>query len=123
MGDARAGERRAPHSEALLFFLSSWVLPFSFRAASPAAGLDAMADKKDAHKPPANFEAAMGELESLVARVEAGDLPLEQIIREYKRGAELLAFCRKRLGDADRQIRILEGGVLKPFIADNGGGE
>ena len=73
-----------------------------------------MADKKT----PPDFETAMRELEALVARVESGDLPLEQIIAEYKRGAELLVFCRARLADANRKIRALENGALKPFIAE-----
>jgi exodeoxyribonuclease VII small subunit len=63
------------------------------------------------------FEAAMTELETLVADMEAGKLSLEDALGAYKRGAELLAFCRTRLDDAQQQVRVLEEGVLKDFEA------
>lgn len=63
------------------------------------------------------FEAAMTELETLVADMEAGKLSLEEALGAYKRGAELLAFCRTRLDDAQQQVRVLEEGVLKDFEA------
>ncbi|HCI14388.1 MAG: exodeoxyribonuclease VII small subunit [Gallionellales bacterium GWA2_60_142] len=66
------------------------------------------------------FEAAMAELEQIVADMEAGKLSLEDSLAAYKRGAELLAFCRTRLEDAQQQVRMLEDGVLKDFAA---GGE
>jgi exodeoxyribonuclease VII small subunit len=62
-----------------------------------------------------NFESAMVELEQIVADMEAGELSLEDSLAAYKRGAELLAFCRTRLEDAQQQVRVLEGGVLKDF--------
>lgn len=68
----------------------------------------------------ASFEAAMAELEQIVADMEAGKLSLEDSLAAYKRGAELLAFCRSRLEDAQQQVRVLEDGVLKDFSA---GGE
>lgn len=61
------------------------------------------------------FEAAMTELEVLVANMEAGKLSLEEALGAYKRGAELLAFCRTRLDDAQQQVRVLEEGMLKDF--------
>lgn len=68
----------------------------------------------------AGFEAAMAELEQIVSDMEAGKLSLEDSLAAYKRGAELLTFCRSRLEDAQQQVRVLEGGVLKDFSA---GGE
>ncbi len=62
-----------------------------------------------------SFEAAMGELEQLVADMESGKLSLEDSLAAYKRGAELLGFCRSRLDDAEQQVRVLEDGVLKEF--------
>ena len=64
------------------------------------------------------FEAALAELEQVVADMEAGQLPLEESLAAYKRGAELLQQCRARLEDAQQQVRILEEGTLKNF-ADN----
>jgi exodeoxyribonuclease VII small subunit len=65
-----------------------------------------------------NFEGAMSELEGIVAEMEAGKLSLEHSLTAYQRGAELLAFCRGRLDDAQQQVRVLEGDVLKPFAAE-----
>ena len=67
-----------------------------------------------------NFESAMAELEQIVADMEAGKLSLEDSLAAYKRGAELLGFCRSKLEDAQQQVSVLEGGVLKEFSA---GGE
>ena len=64
------------------------------------------------------FEAALAELEQVVAEMETGQLPLEESLAAYKRGAELLQQCRARLDDAQQQVRILEEGTLKNF-ADN----
>ena len=66
------------------------------------------------------FESALAELENIVATMEAGQLPLEQLLSAYKRGAELLQFCQQALQDAQQQVRVLEEGVLKDFAA---GGE
>ncbi|MDO9011684.1 MAG: exodeoxyribonuclease VII small subunit [Gallionella sp.] len=64
------------------------------------------------HKP-LGYESAMAELEQIVADMEAGELSLEDSLAAYKRGAELLTFCRGRLEDAQQQVRVLEEGVLK----------
>ena len=65
------------------------------------------------------FEAALAELEQVVADMEGGKLPLEESLAAYQRGAELLRQCRNRLDDAQQQVRILEDGTLKDF-ASNG---
>jgi len=64
-----------------------------------------------------SFEAALAELELVVADMESGKLTLEDSLAAYKRGAELLSFCRSRLDDAQQQVRVLEDGVLKDFTA------
>ena len=64
-----------------------------------------------------SFEAALAELEQVVAHMEAGQLPLEDALAAYKRGAELLQLCRARLQDAQQQVRVLEEGTLKNFSA------
>jgi exodeoxyribonuclease VII small subunit len=69
---------------------------------------------------PASFEDAMAELEQLVARMEAGELPLEASVAAYKRGSELVRFCTGQLDKVDSQVRMLEGEMLKPFAADIG---
>jgi exodeoxyribonuclease VII small subunit len=64
-----------------------------------------------------SFEASLAELEQVVADMESGKLTLEDSLAAYKRGAELLSFCRSRLDDAQQQVRVLEDGALKDFTA------
>ena len=62
-----------------------------------------------------DFEAAIGELEAIVKKLEEGDLALEQSLQLYERGVQLSRFCHARLEDAERRIEILsERGELKP---------
>jgi exodeoxyribonuclease VII small subunit len=71
----------------------------------------------DAEALPATYEEAMSELEQLVARMEAGALPLEQLLVAYQRGARLLGFCRERLQAVEDQVKLLEDGQIKPWDA------
>ncbi len=66
-----------------------------------------------------SFEAALAELEQVVADMESGKLPLEESLAAYQRGAELLKQCRVRLDEAQQQVRILDDGTLKDFATDN----
>jgi exodeoxyribonuclease VII small subunit len=68
---------------------------------------------------PQSFEAALAEIENIVATMEAGQLPLEQSLTAYKRGAELLQYCQARLQEAQQQVKILEAGTLKNFDGDD----
>jgi exodeoxyribonuclease VII small subunit len=68
---------------------------------------------------PQSFEAALAEIESIVAAMEAGQLPLEQSLTAYKRGAELLQYCQRRLQEAQQQVKVLEAGTLKNFDGDD----
>jgi exodeoxyribonuclease VII small subunit len=62
-----------------------------------------------------SFEQALAELEKIVARMESGDLSLEQALASHKRGLELARFCQQRLESAQQQVKVLEGEVLKPL--------
>jgi len=62
---------------------------------------------------PASYEAALEELERLVAAMEGQQLPLEQLLESYKRGAELLAFCRGKLQAIEQQVKVLDSESLK----------
>ena len=66
---------------------------------------------------PASYEAALEELEQLVGRIESGQLPLDQMLAGYQRGAALLAFCRARLEAVQDQIKVLDDGALQPWTA------
>ena len=63
----------------------------------------------------ATYEQALSELESLVQAMEAGKMPLDQLLGRYQRGAELLAYCRTRLEAVEQQIKVLENGEPKPW--------
>ena len=57
---------------------------------------------------PETYEAAQQELEALVLRLESGQMPLDELLQGYQRGAALLAFCRERLQAIESQIQQLE---------------
>jgi exodeoxyribonuclease VII small subunit len=62
---------------------------------------------------PASYEAAVQELEQLVARMESGQMPLADMLQSYQRGAFLLEHCRSQLQAVESQIQVLEAGTLK----------
>jgi len=71
-----------------------------------------------------DFEAAIAELDSIVKKLEEGDLPLETSLKLYERGVQLSRFCHARLEEAERRIEILtERGDLKPAPAALGDDE
>ena len=69
------------------------------------------------NKEPASYELALAELDRLVVQMEGGQMPLDQLLDGYRRGAELLAFCRTRLQAVEEQVKVLEDGQLKSWAA------
>jgi exodeoxyribonuclease VII small subunit len=68
-----------------------------------------------------DFETAIAELETIVRKLEEGDLPLETSLQLYERGVHLSRFCHARLEEAEHRIEILnERGELKPAPATLG---
>jgi exodeoxyribonuclease VII small subunit len=67
---------------------------------------------------PTTYEAALQELEQLVAELESGQLPLDQLLGSYQRGAALLGFCRDKLQAVEEQIKVLDAGSLKAWSAE-----
>lgn len=66
------------------------------------------------------FEDAIAELEAIVAELEGGELPLDQMMERYEKGVKALELCRKILDEAEKKIEILvkaQDGQLKaePF--------
>jgi exodeoxyribonuclease VII small subunit len=47
--------------------------------------------------------------------MEGGQLPLDGLLQSYKRGADLLNYCRERLQAVESQVKVLEEGQLKPW--------
>jgi len=67
-----------------------------------------------------DFEAAMAELEAIVERLEQGDLPLEESLRQFERGVELTRSCQAALKQAEQKVQVLTSGpgnapVLEDF--------
>ena len=60
---------------------------------------DAQADVKSL-----TFEKALAELETIVQRLERGDVPLEESIKAYERGEALKAHCNKLLSAAEARV-------------------
>jgi exodeoxyribonuclease VII small subunit len=66
---------------------------------------------------PASYEQALAELDRLVAQMEDGQLPLDQLLDAYRRASDLLQFCRGRLMAVEEQVKVLDEGALKPWTA------
>ena len=72
------------------------------------------------------FEQALEQLESVVTRLEGGELPLEEALRTFEDGVKLARVCAARLEDAERRVRLLtkapDGTEIEvPFAAENEG--
>lgn len=63
---------------------------------------------------PESYEAALAELDTLVARMEGGSLSLEESLAAYRRGAVLVKFCQQQLEKVEQQVRVLDGETLRP---------
>ncbi len=87
------------------------------KASAPTTTASAQANTLDAAALPSRYEDAMQELESLVRRLESGEMPLDQLLSGYQRGAALLQFCRDRLQAVEDQIKVLDEGTLKTWKA------
>ena len=82
-----------------------------------SAGAPTPPTPPDAPGQPASYEAALAELDRLVQHMESGQMPLDELLDSYRRGAELLAFCRQRLQAVEQQVRVLDEGQLKDWTA------
>ena len=63
--------------------------------------------KKTAAADSLDFERALGELKKIVRRMEQGEQPLEEMLKDYERGMTLWAQCRERLDAAQQRVEQL----------------
>ena len=71
------------------------------KSTEPSAGADIQS---------LSFEAALAQLEQIVNKLETGDVPLEDSIRIYERGAALKAHCERKLKEAELKVeKIVQG--------------
>lgn len=73
---------------------------------------------KHAPANPATYEQALADLDRLVQQMEGGQMPLDELLDGYRRGAELLAFCRGKLQTVEDQVKLLEDGQLKSWAPE-----
>ena len=66
-----------------------------------------MASKSASTAAPPAFEAALAQLESLVTRLEAGDLPLDEALRTFEQGVRLTRECQGALAAAQQKVQLL----------------
>ncbi len=55
----------------------------------------------------ASFEESLKQLESIVAQLERGDLPLEDSIKIFEEGVRLSGECKQELDQAEGKVQIL----------------
>jgi exodeoxyribonuclease VII small subunit len=74
-------------------------------------------DADDSNEP--TFEEALQRLESIVDRLEEGDLELEAALADFEAGVKLTRRCAGQLEDAERRIEVLvregEKWIARPF--------
>ena len=66
---------------------------------------------------PTHFEDALKELETLVARLEHGELPLEESLQSFERGIELTRTCQTALQEAEQKVQALVDKNGQPTLA------
>ena len=69
------------------------------------------------------FEDALGRLEEIVRKMEAGDMTLEESLKAFEEGIKLARLCTKKLDEAERRVDILlkqdDGLIVKPFQGED----
>jgi len=70
-----------------------------------------------------DFEQSLTELEALVAKLEQGDVPLEEALKTFERGVALTRQCQTALRTAQQKVEVLltRNGeeTLAPFASDD----
>lgn len=66
---------------------------------------------------PFDFEKSLTELEQLVEVMEDGDLPLEESLKKFEQGIQLIRSCQSALTEAEQKVEILTKEGLQPFEA------
>ena len=54
------------------------------------------------------FETALSELETVIAKLEDSNTPLDEALKLYEKGISLVRICNERLESAERKIKILQ---------------
>lgn len=68
-----------------------------------------MPKKPEIKKDKINFEASIEELDTLVNKLEDGELSLEESLAAFERGIKLTRECQQHLSDAEQKVSMLVG--------------
>lgn len=85
-----------------------------------------MTDKKNSSKgaevsaQPESFEQALTELETLVEKMDAPGVGLDQLLADYKRGAALVKYCKGRLTVIRDEVARIDAELDDDARADRG---
>ena len=72
--------------------------------------------KKKTKSEELTFESAFAQLEAIVGKLEAGDLPLDEAMALFEQGQKLAALCSARLDEAELKVQQLSAlGAVEPF--------
>jgi exodeoxyribonuclease VII small subunit len=78
-----------------------------------------MSSKSRPREAELNFEGAMDRLEKIVEQMESGKLPLEDLIKRYEEGMNLVKICQERLASAEQKIEIIaRNSAGKPVVKE-----
>lgn len=63
------------------------------------------------------FDQSLQELEEIVAKLEQGDVPLEEALDQFQEGIKLSRYCKKTLQEAETTMTkiVSEDGIEEPF--------
>ena len=98
-------------------------LTFNRRVEDPSMTKEKGVQERGQDQPDLTFEQALEQLEEIVNRMRAEELPLQQALESYERGKRLASFCQERLDAAKQRLEILNEGddgtlLLHPAISD-----
>jgi len=84
-----------------------------------------MAAKEKGKEKELKFEGGLKRLEEIVAKLESGNLPLDDSLKLFEEGVKLVRFCNERLAEAQQKVELLTkdqaGNVIgsQPFNSEN----
>lgn len=67
-----------------------------------------------------NFEEALAEIDSIVSKLEGGQLTLDESLVMFQRGMELMRFCGEKLDAAEKKLKIIIEGAEGEFKVEDG---
>lgn len=72
-------------------------------------------ENKVMKKAPKNFEEALARLENITRSMQNPETPLEDALKYYEEGCQLVVFCRDKLAEVEQKLQILDQDKLKEF--------